>query len=124
MTSKRVLSVGQCMADHGSISRTLQKAFGVEVVGADSADEALEKLRRDPFALVLVNRLLDADGSSGVDLIREIKADEELRPLPVMLVSNYQDAQEQAVQNGAERGFGKARLSAADTLSLLRRFLG
>src|SRR5947208_2898845 len=107
MVAKRVLSVGQCMADHGSISRTLHRSFGAEVVAAHTADEALERLRHDTFALVLVNRVLDADGSSGLDLISRVKADEGLRPVPVMLVSNYQDAQGQAVAAGAEPGFGK-----------------
>src|SRR6476660_8348454 len=51
MTAKRVLSVGQCAADHGSISWTLRSSFGAEVVGADTAEEALTLLRDGDFAL-------------------------------------------------------------------------
>src|SRR5579884_1467384 len=100
MSTRRVLSVGQCMADHGGISRTLQRAFQAEVVPASTPDEALQKLRQGSFALVLVNRVFDYDGSEGLDLIRAIKADDTLRQVPVMLVSNYEDAQEEAVQAG------------------------
>ena len=48
----------------------------------------MASLRAGEFDLVLVNRVLDADGSSGLDLIRAIKADPDLANVPVMLVSN------------------------------------
>jgi CheY-like chemotaxis protein len=82
--AKRVLSVGQCFADHSGIARVLSGAFGAEVIGADSAREALERLRQKKFALVLVNRVLDADGASGLELIRALKAEEQLRDVPVL----------------------------------------
>ncbi len=115
MPSTRVLSVGQCALDHGSISRTLEHAFDVRVQGADARDDALEALRGEPFDLVLVNRIIDRDGSSGLELIRAIKADPELAGLAVMLVSNYGDAQADAVALGALRGFGKVELRDAAT---------
>jgi two-component system chemotaxis response regulator CheY len=120
MPAKRVLSCGQCGFDHGNLSRVLRQAFGVEVVAADSEEEALEKLRGEVYALVLVNRVFDADGSSGLDLIRRIRADEELRAVPVMLVSNYEDAQAEAVAAGAVPGFGKAQLGQPCMLERLR----
>jgi CheY-like chemotaxis protein len=122
MTVKRILSVGQCGADHDSIARTLGQ-LGAEVVAAHSHDEALGRLRREAFALVLVNRILDRDGSSGLDLIREVKSDEQLAGVPVMLVSNHADAQEEACEAGAEPGFGKSALYRAETLECVRRCL-
>jgi len=121
--AKRVLSVGQCFADHSGIMRVLRGSFGADVVGADSAGEALEQLRQEPFALVLVNRVFDADGSSGLDLIRAIKADEQLHAVPVMLVSNYEEAQAQAVQAGAAPGFGKAALGQPPMLARVEAYL-
>ncbi len=115
MPSTRVLSVGQCSFDHGSITRTLEHAFDVRVQGADARADALEALRGEPFDLVLVNRILDRDGSSGLELIRAMKADPELAEVPVMLVSNYGDAQADAVAIGALRGFGKVELRDAAT---------
>jgi CheY-like chemotaxis protein len=121
--SKRVLSAGQCFADHSSLTRVLRGSFGAEVVSADSAKEALERLRQEKFALVLVNRVFDADGSSGLELIRAVKADEQLRDVPVMLVSNYEDAQAQAVQAGALPGFGKAALGQPHMLARVEAYL-
>lgn len=121
--SKRVLSVGQCFADHSGISRVLRGSFGAEVIGVDSARQALEQLRGETFALVLVNRVFDADGSSGLDLIVTLQADDQLRSVPIMLVSNYEDAQAKAVQAGAALGFGKASLGQASMLSRLAPYL-
>jgi two-component system chemotaxis response regulator CheY len=120
---KRVLSVGQCCADHSAITRVLRGSFAAEVVAADSARQALEQLLQETFALVLVNRVFDADGSSGLDLIRAIKADEQLRGLPVMLVSNYEDAQTEAAQAGATLGFGKAALGEPHMLARVEPYL-
>jgi len=118
-----VLSVGQCFADHSSIARVFRTSFGAEVVAADSSRDALEQLRQETFALVLVNRVLDADGSSGLDLIRAIKTEDELRAVPVMLVSNYDEAQAQAVQAGAAPGFGKAALGQPHMLARVEPYL-
>ena len=122
MTAKRVLSIGQCRADHGALSRTLRQHFQVEVIPADTSDEAQAKLREEAFDLVLVNRILDGDGSSGVEVIRQIKAGHSA--LPVMLVSNHEDAQRQAVAAGALPGFGKAGLGQPHTQGRLKPLLG
>jgi CheY-like chemotaxis protein len=123
MTAKRVLSVGQCWADHRKIARTLEP-FSAEVVSADTTEEAVAQLRAGPpFALVLVNRVYDGDGSSGMDLIRQMKADPALEAVPVMLVSNYDDAQEEAVAAGAAPGFGKSALYGPLVVERVRAFL-
>ena len=123
MTTKRILSVGQCAADHSRISRTFQQAFAAEVVGVDTNVEALDKLRREAFALVLVNRVFDADGASGMDFIEQVKSDAALAQTPVMLVSNYADAQKQAVEAGATAGFGKAELGAVQMIERVKTVL-
>ena len=45
------------------------------------------------------------------------------RGVPVMLISNYPEAQEKAVSDGAVRGFGKAVLDDPATVELLAAFL-
>ena len=121
---KRVLSVGQCSADHWSIRHLLEGDFQVEVVAAHSAADALAQLRAGKFDLVLVNRVLDADGSAGLPIIQAIKADDALSDVPVMLVTNFREHQEQAVAAGAEPGFGKAELNSASVREALRGYLG
>lgn len=120
---KRVLNVGQCAMDHGTIRRLIEGHFEARVVPAHSAVETLSQLRGGGYDLVLVNRKLDADGSDGVDVLRAIKADPALAPLPIMLVSNYPDAQQQAEAAGAVPGFGKAQVGSPETLERLRAYL-
>jgi CheY-like chemotaxis protein len=121
--SKRVLDVGQCGFDHGAIRRLISSELAADVVQAHSLSDALAQLKSQRFDLVLINRKLDADYSDGLAVVRAIKEDASLASTPVMLVSNYPDAQEAAVAAGAEPGFGKAELSQAATLDKLRRFL-
>jgi CheY-like chemotaxis protein len=123
MPAKKVLSLGQCWADHGAISQVFMRHFGAEVVSADTTAEALNLLQEQSFALVLVNRLLDQDGSRGLEFIRQLKNDEALRRFPAMLVSNHEDAQREAVQAGAEPGFGKAALGQPAMVGRVRPFL-
>jgi two-component system chemotaxis response regulator CheY len=122
--TKRVLDVGQCQPDHAAIRRLVQGEFGAEVVQADRLDDALAQLRRGRFDLVLINRKLDIDYSDGLEILRAIKADAELAAVPVMLVTNYPEHQQEAVAAGAEPGFGKAELGQAETRDKLGRFLG
>ena len=123
MKAKRVLSVGQCWADHGSIARTLKKEFGTEVDAADEAAAALERLRKGGYSLVLVNRVFDSNGASGMDLIKKVKSDPTLQSVPIMLVSNYDDAQFEAAAAGAMPGFGKSSLGRPQMLERIRPFL-
>jgi two-component system chemotaxis response regulator CheY len=71
----------------------------------------------------LINRKLDIDYSDGLEILTALKADPAYKSIPVMLVSNYADAQAEAVRAGAEPGFGKSQLSSIETVEKLRRFL-
>lgn len=122
--TKRVLDVGNCDHDHSLVAQMLRDEFQVEVLRSHTASEACQMMRTaGPFDLVLVNRLLDVDGSEGLELIRAIKSDSSLAATSCMLISNYAEYQEPAVAAGAERGFGKKFLRQSETLTLLGKFL-
>jgi two-component system chemotaxis response regulator CheY len=121
--SKRVLSVGQCMPDQSSINRLIRTHFDAEVVAADLPADALARLRSGAFDLVLINRKLDADYSDGIEILKSIKADPQLKSVPVMLVTNYPEHHEAAVAAGGEYGFGKQELGQPATIERLQRFL-
>jgi two-component system chemotaxis response regulator CheY len=123
MATRKVLSVGQCGIDHPAIRRLLQQRFDADVVPADSADEAFAELRSQPFDLVLVNREFDM-GGSGLQFIADLKADETWSGVPVMLVSDLSEAQQQAKELGAKPGFGKAALHRPETVERLAGVLG
>lgn len=120
----RVLNVGQCSFDHGTIVRHLKAVYGAEVIGADTANEALVSLRAGSFDLVLVNRVLDSDGTAGLDLIRALRVEPQVAQTPVMLVSNFAQAQAEAQNLGALPGFGKADLRPGARVASLDAALG
>ncbi len=108
--SLQVLSVGQCRPDHSSISSFFKSHFDAVVIDADTWGDTITKMQNETIDLVLVNRLLDRDGSDGLQIVKNLKADPEYRSVPVMLVSNYPEAQRAAVEAGAVPGFGKSEL--------------
>lgn len=115
----RVLDVGNCDPDHGMIRRMLERHFDVEIDRVMFVDEAMEAMRRTEYALVLVNRLIFADGSPGIDLLRMAKADDALAGVSIMMVSNFPEAHEASVAAGGIQGFGKASVGSAETIGRL-----
>jgi CheY-like chemotaxis protein len=123
MPAQRVLSVGQCAPDEAGIRHMLTDRFDVGVDAVMFVDDAIDALSRRRYDLVLVNRLVFDDNSPGIDLIHRMRADPKYADIPVMMVSNYADAQAQAMKAGALRGFGKAELGREQTAEKLAKVL-
>lgn len=120
-SSKRILDVGQCGFDGPRIGAFLMREFNCAVDRAHSKDQALELAAAQAYDLVLVNRILAADRSQGLEVIAALRtAHPELR---LMLISDIAEAQDQAVDIGALRGFGKSELASTSTEQLLRTIL-
>lgn len=123
MSQSVVLDVGNCAPDHASIKRMLLANFDVEVLQTHQAQDSLALLRKQPVDLVLINRKLDCDYSDGTEILKQIKSDNQIASLPVMIVTNYAEHQAAAVAMGAEVGFGKLELQKPATLERLAKFL-
>lgn len=115
MPINRVALVGHCGFDSGSLSRFASEiapdAQVVRINDQRSLDDAA-----GPDTLLLVNRVLDGRfdvGGSGIELIKTLVA--QSNPGPVMLISNYDDAQQQAQAAGALPGFGKSQIADRST---------
>ncbi len=121
---KRVLDVGNCVPDHAAIRRLLEGTFGAEVAQAHDLKGTLAELQRGQFDLVLVNRKLDQDYSDGLEIIRRVKGEPQLAAVPMMLITNYPEHQQVAVEAGAVPGFGKLELSSPLTRARLAAALG
>ncbi len=121
--SKTVLDIGNCGPDHAAIFQLLQTHYDVEVVQAHGLSDALDLMRESDFSLVLVNRIMDRDGSPGIDILQQIKNDSALCDVPVMMISNFAEHQETAIAAGAAPGFGKSELHLPTTVERLRPFL-
>jgi CheY-like chemotaxis protein len=124
MPSKTVLSIGQCRPDNAAITHFLTSNFDVDVLATDLADDSLTALQKKSVDLILINRKLDADYSDGMEIMNLIKSNPQTEQIPVMLISNFPESQEQAVEAGATYGFGKAELSSPETIERVRDALG
>jgi CheY-like chemotaxis protein len=118
-----VVDVGNCELDHSAIRRMVEQNFDARVIQAHTWPDAQAVLGRDSADLVLVNRVLDRDGSDGLEIIRQLKSDPQTCDVPVMLVSNFPNFQQQAERLGAKPGFGKAQLESPATIDRLRQVL-
>jgi CheY-like chemotaxis protein len=118
----RILDVGQCGLDGPRMAALWRDKLGATVDSVDDGEDAAQRLKNHSYNLVMVNRVLAADGSSGLDVIENLLGANP--SIPVMLVSNLQDAQDAAVALGAVRGFGKADLGKPATLELVASAAG
>lgn len=123
MIGPRILDVGNCSADRASLRRTLQQQWDVELVSVDDGAAAIRELIAGPFQLVMINRLLDCDGSEGLNVLRAIKSDPRLASIPAMLITNYAEHQKLAIAEGAIAGFGKRELGTTELRTKIRHII-
>lgn len=116
-----ILVVGNCAADNALLANVLDPIFAVTIQSADQGARAAELMSRQRFDLVLVNRIFDATGESGLDWIRDrVEAGIDV---PLLIMTNYADHLDAARQLGAAGGFGKRDLYDPSTRQLLERWL-
>ena len=120
--TKRVLDIGNCGPDHGAITHMIQTHFDAQVDAAHAAADALPLLEQHDYDLILVNRLLDVDGTPGLDVLAELQRSPRA-DVPVMLITNFAEHQQTAVAAGAVQGFGKNAIGAPQTIELLGNYL-
>src|SRR5690242_20115825 len=118
--SKRIALIGHCGPDSSFLRLAVQKTGrDIQVVAADDGNE-LDKLIESGVDLLLFNRVLNFgfEEDEGVAVIRRLRAQHP--ELKMMLVSNYPEAQAEAVAAGALRGFGKRDIGSPKVTELIR----
>lgn len=120
---KTVLDIGNCSPDHSAIKRMLTSLYDVEVLQADQLSDTQQILASQDVDLILINRKLDIDYSDGMDILKSLKSGETTRHIPVMLVTNYPEHQQAAVEAGGVYGFGKLELNSPQTRERLGQYL-
>jgi two-component system, chemotaxis family, chemotaxis protein CheY len=119
--SKKVVLIGHCGPDTSYLRMAVKSALGDVTILAADDDSELKKLLAGGADLVLVNRQLDYGfaSESGVDLITQLRA--SYPGVRTMLVSNYPEAQAEAVAAGALPGFGKREIGSPRVKEILRQ---
>lgn len=112
-----VLLVGHCVPDSFGLTRLVESA-GASAVRVNSERDLRDRV--DSAVALLVNRALDGrfPDEDGVGMIRRLRG--EGVATPMLLVSNYPDAQQAATAAGAAPGFGKRELNKPETIERVR----
>ena len=100
---------------------TLRKA-GYQVSSANNGQHGLEILRQEPFSLAIID--LSMPIMDGLTMLSQIRADEKLHELPVIILTASGDDEENtiAMQNGASAFLTKPS-SSRTILELVQKFL-
>jgi predicted acylesterase/phospholipase RssA/CheY-like chemotaxis protein/CRP-like cAMP-binding protein len=97
----RLLVVDDDATNRELLSRRLTRlGYVVELV--DNGAEALARIAAGPFELILLDVIMP--GLSGTDVLQQLKADQHLRELPVIMLSALDEIQEAArcIELGAD----------------------
>ena len=119
----RVGLVGHCSPDSSHLTMALSAAVpGAKVIRVTN-DAGTDKLLEEGVDLLLINRAMEHGYSEavGTDYLRKLKSNDPAGKM--MLISNFADAQEAAVKEGALPGFGKNAVMSADTKKKLQEAL-
>lgn len=80
------------VVDDNPINVIVLKKFAESFAEVDSANngaKAMELLKQDNYALILMDINLGKDEVNGVEVLRQIKADAQLEHIPVLAVTAY-----------------------------------
>lgn len=101
----------------------LTQHFDVQVDRVMFVDEAIKKLESNQYALVLFNRLIFADSSPGIALLERTNSNGSGDKTPMMMISNFDESQQQCIAAGGVPGFGKNAIFDDSTRELLGKYL-
>ena len=113
--------------DEGAMQRALKNKLenaGYSVMTAADGTEALEQMRSGKPDLVLLDLIMPK--LDGISVLREVKADEALKAIPVIILTNLSsgDKVAEAMQLGTFDFLVKANYSLDDVLVKVQERIG
>lgn len=121
--AKTILIVEDEMSMQRALKNKLEGS-GFSVMTADDGEEAVEAMRRSLPDLVLLDLIMPK--LDGISVLRQMKADEKLRLVPVVILTNLSsgDKVAEAMQLGTFDFLVKANYSLDDVLRKVKERLG
>ncbi|HEV7299292.1 MAG TPA: hypothetical protein VGN72_08005 [Tepidisphaeraceae bacterium] len=120
--SKFVVLVGHCNFDGPRLQREIETKVApckvLRVNDVPSLTEACE----NGVDLLLINREPVGFDEAGLDLVKDLHS--RYPQQKIMLVSDYADAQQQAIGCGALPGFGKADMGSPKLIETVKGAIG
>ena len=113
----QVVLVGHCGPDEWMLRSAVERALPGVAIESVHDEESLQP-HLSAGKVLLINRVLDGnfENTSGLDLLRMA-----VQKGPItLLISNFEDAQQSALDAGAHEGFGKAGVNHPKTTEILQ----
>jgi DNA-binding NarL/FixJ family response regulator len=107
-----VVLVGHCGVDGPRLQSQLSRLPDVTVTRVNTPADLERSCREGHADLLLVNREPVGFDEEGIDIVRQVA--NNYPNTKVMLVSDYAEAQDEAVRAGALQGFGKALMGSEE----------
>ncbi len=106
------------------LEQSILESAGYVVHTATSGEEALERVRREPFALLLVD--VEMPGMDGFTFIEHVRADPALRDIPAMLVTSRASPadRQRGIDVGAQGHIVKSEFAQDEFLARVRQLVG
>ena len=102
------------------LERSILESAGYEVDDAVSAEEALDVVRRKPYALILVD--VEMPGMDGFTFVERIRSDPILRGIPAILVTSRAapEDRQRGRDAGAQGYIVKSEFDQAELLAMIK----
>ncbi|MGA8613657.1 MAG: response regulator [Xanthobacteraceae bacterium] len=106
------------------LEQSILESAGYDVDVASSGEEALDLVRRKPFALILCD--VEMPGIDGFTFIERIRSDVSLRDIPAILVSSRSapEDRQRGRDVGAHGYIVKSEFNQAELLTMIRPMVG
>jgi two-component system chemotaxis sensor kinase CheA len=106
------------------LEQSILESAGYEVDVALSGEEALDLVRRKPYALVLVD--VEMPGMDGFTYIEQLRSDPALREIPALLVTSRAapEDRQRGREVGAQGYIVKSEFDQAELLTIIRPLMG
>ena len=122
MYMKKILFV----EDEPSLQKAVSEVFiqeGFELLSASDGEEGLKITKEEKPDLILLDLILPK--KDGFEVLKELKADEKLKDIPVIVLTNLEGIGdvEKAIQLGATTYLVKANYRLEDVVRKIKDFL-
>jgi len=105
------------------IYQTKLSQSGYDVVGADNGLEALKKIEKNTFDLMLLDIVMPY--MDGLEVLKKVKSDEKNKNLPIILLTNLSQKEEvdKGLKLGASDYLIKSHFTPSEVLEKIKGYL-
>ena len=120
--SRRVMIVDDDVDNRQRLSRALESEHWL-VTEAENGRDAIDRLSENSYDLILLDLMMP--GMDGFEFLSQIKHDEALRRIPVVVITSAEltDADHERLNGGVQRVLSRSEFQPEDLLAEVRRLV-